>query len=371
MSTPNAPYTFYALPTSMFSASTRAYLRFKNIPYVETVPSMYTYMVTIKKRCGSAQAPVIIDRDGVWMADTSDIIDELERRYPKMPVVPGTPVQKFAAYLFELWGNEFWYTTALHTRWSHPENYPIWEKDMCRMLPGLPQWLRGLILRKSAQPMLNAHHVPMGVLPENFEAIDRWTDAQLDLLETHFAKHRYLFGSRPSLGDMGIVITLFGHLYLDPWSRKHLVDPRPNVKAWIERMQEPQPLQGDFLPGDEIPDTLLPLLRGICRDMLPYIQATLREVKAIVPQTDGSDRLPRTLGMVEQPMGERSIRRVALPYTLWMVQRMLDASRGMPANDAETVRNWLEFIGGEGYLSLDIPRLRRVGLHAAIDGTAR
>ena len=68
---------------------------------------------------------------------------------------------------------------------------------------------------------------------------------------------------------------------------------------------------------------------------------------------------------------ERSIRRVALRYTLWMVQRMLDASRGMPANDAETVRNWLEFIGGEGFLSLDIPRLRRVGLHAAIDRTAK
>jgi glutathione S-transferase len=361
------PYTFYGLPTSMFSAKTRAYLRFKNIPYVEKVPTMYTYMVTIKRRCGSPMAPVIIDPDGVWIADSSDIADALEKRYPKMPVVPSTPVQKFAAYLFELWGDEFWYSTALHTRWSHPENYPIWEEDMGLMLPGLPKWLRGLLLRKTAQPMLNAHHKPMGVVPENFETIDRWTEAQLDLLEAHFAKHPCLFGSRPSLGDMGIVITLFGHLYLDPWSRKHLIDPRPNVKAWIERMQEPKPLQGDFLPGDEIPETLLPLLRGMCHDMLPYVRGDLQEVRAILPQTAGSDRLPRTLGKIEQPMGERSIQRVALPYTLWMVQRMLDVYRAMPAKDQDTVHTWLRSIGGEGFLSLDIPRLRRVGLHAAID----
>jgi glutathione S-transferase len=351
----------------MFSASTRAYLKFKNIPHVEKAPSMYTYMVTIKNRCGSAQAPVIIDQDGSWIADSSDIIDTLEKRYPQMPVIPTTPLQKFAAYLFELWGNEFWYPTALHTRWSHPENYPIWEEDMCRMLPGLPQWLRGLILRKSAQPMLNAHHKPMGVVPENFEIIDRWTDTQLDQLEAHVTQYPYLFGTRPSLGDMGIVITLFGHMYLDPWSRKNLIDLRPNVKAWIERVQDPEPLQGDFLPGDAIPETLLPLLRGMCHDMLPAVQAILKEVQAILPQTDGSDRLPRTLGFIDQPMGDQSIKRVSIPYTLWMVQRMLDVYRAMSTKDAETVRQWLESIGGEGLLSLDIPRLRRVGLHAAID----
>lgn len=366
------PYLFYGLPTSMFSASTRAYLRFKNIPYVEKVPSMFTYMVTIKKHCGSAQAPVLVDPDGVWVSDSSDIIDILEQRFPQMPVVPGTPQQKFAAYLFELWGNEFWYSTALHTRWSHPENYLVWEADMCRMLPGLPQWLRGLILRKSAQPMLNAHHKPMGLIPENIAIIDRWTEQQLDLLEAHFAEHLYLFGTRPSMGDMGVVITLYGHMYLDPWSRRNLIDPRPNLKAWIERMQEqPTPLQGEFLPADEIPATLLPLLRGMCHDMLPALRATLQETLAILPQAAGSKHLPRTLGMIEQPMGGSSIRRVALPYTLWMAQRMLDVYRGMSAVDQQSVREWLATLGGEGLLSLEIPRLRRVGLFAAIDSAGQ
>ncbi len=359
-------YLFYGLPTSMFSASTRAYLRFKNIPYVEKPCSMYTYMVTIKRRCGSPQAPIVVDHEtGNWIADSSDIIDTFEKRYPAVPVVPTTPTQKFAAYLFELWGKEFWYSTALHTRWSHPENYPTWEEDMCTMLPGMPQWLRGLILRKSAQPMLNAHHKPMGLTPENIPTIDAWTEQQLDLLETHFAQHAYLLGTRPSLGDMGVVITLFGHLYLDPWSRKNLIDPRPHVKAWIERMQNPTPLQGEFLPNDEIPETLQPLLRGMCQDMLPAVHATLQEVRAFLPQANRSDRLPRTLGFIKQPMGERSIQRVSMPYTLWQVQRMLDMVRALPIQEQTAVRDWLTTIGGQGFPNLDIPRLRRIGLHAA------
>lgn len=74
------------------------------------------------------------------------------------------------------------------------------------------------------------------------------------------------------------------------------------------------------------------------------------------------------LGMVEQPMGEHSIRRNAIPYTLWMVQRTIDVYRAMSAEDAKTVDEWLPSIGGQGFLELDLPRLRRVGLHAAIDG---
>lgn len=350
----------------MFSASTRAYLRFKNIPYIEVAPSILTYMVTIKRRCGNAQVPVLVDPDGMWLSDSSEIIDVLEARFPEMPVLPATPQQRFAAYLFELWGNEFWYPAALHTRWSHPENYPVWEADMGRMFPGLPRWLRGAILRRSAQPMLNAHLKPQGVDPENFATIDHWTETRLDLLDAHFAEHDYLFGTRPSLGDMGIVATLFGHCYLDPWSRRHLIDPRPHLKAWIERVQDPQPLSGEFLADDRIPDTLVPLLQVICRDTLPYLAATLGELESFLSEGTVGDRLPRMLGMVTQPMGKSSLQRAALPYTLWMAQRMLDSHRAMSPNEAHSVRAWLRDVGGEDLLDLEIPRLARVGLHAAL-----
>lgn len=360
------PYTFYALITSMYAGKLRGYLRYKAVPHVEKVQSLYNYMVTTKRRTGSAVMPVVVDPDGAWLADTSDIIDELERRFPASPIVPATPLQAFAAYLFELWGDEFWTTVALHTRWSHPENYPVWVRNTGLMMPGLPWWLRRLIVDKVARPVFGEHLPRMGVVPENAAVLDAWTARQLDLMEAHFARHRFLFGTRPSLGDFGLLVTPFGHMSVDPWSIRHLTGPRPQLSAWVRRTHEPAPLSGAFLPDDQIPATLLPMLRTMLREMTPYLQATLDALRALPPQAAGSDRLPRLLGMVRQPLGEGSIERAAMPYTLWMAQRVLDVYRAMPPSDASRVAAWVDGLGGGAFLRLDIPRLRRVGLHAAL-----
>jgi hypothetical protein len=51
-----------------------------------------------------------------------------------------------------------------------------------------------------------------------------------------------------------------------------------------------------------------------------------------------------------------------LPFTLWLMQRVLDLLAAMPPADAERVRAWLRESGGERLLALDIPRLEVSGL---------
>ena len=80
--------------------------------------------------------------------------------------------------------------------------------------------------------------------------------------------------------------------------------------------------------------------------------------------------LPRGLGEVAFPMGAGTFRRAALPYTLWMVQRSLDVYRRMTPAEQQQVRGWVRTVGGERWLELDIPRLRRVGLCVAPEVTA-
>jgi hypothetical protein len=69
-------------------------------------------------------------------------------------------------------------------------------------------------------------------------------------------------------------------------------------------------------------------------------------------------------------MGQGRFRRVALPYTLWMAQRMLDVYRAMPAVDQEAVKDWLRTLEGERLLQLDIPRLKRRALRVEPDKDA-
>jgi hypothetical protein len=49
-----------------------------------------------------------------------------------------------------------------------------------------------------------------------------------------------------------------------------------------------------------------------------------------------------------------------------MAQRVLDVLASLPPNDTDDVRRWVKSVGGDGLLRLRIPRLNRVGVHAAL-----
>jgi glutathione S-transferase len=196
----------------------------------------------------------LVSPEGTWMQDTSEIIDALERRFPEAPVLPTSPVQRFAARLFELWGDEFWLPTAMHMRWSHPaENYPLFAKEASKsFFPGWPQWLSGFIVKHGLARMLHGFLPVLGVTPKTAPLLDTWTDLQLDALDCHFAVHPYLFGSCMSLGDLGLIGPLYAHLGRDPWPKRHLIEPRKNLHAWVQRMMKPQAKTGAFLPDDQM-----------------------------------------------------------------------------------------------------------------------
>lgn len=364
------PYIHYAWHLSYFSGKSRAYLRYKDIPFVEKAIDFFTFMYKAKKHTDAAVMPVIVDPSGQWLQDTSVIIDTLEQRFPKSPVIPATPVQKFASYLMELWGDEWWLVIAMFTRWRHPENYPLFLNDAGKgLMPWMPRFIQDKFGAKAANQM-RGHLPSIGVGPQTDAQLDAWTRAALDLLDAHFAQHPYLFGTRPSLGDFGLIGPMYAHLARDPWSKRELIEPRKHLAAWVQRMQHPEPLSGEFLPDDEIPATLKPVFAMIAREMLPMLEGILREVEIAIPKREAGKPLPRGLGEIEFPLGNGNYRRLALPYILWMVQRMLGIYREMPVADQQKVRRWLLEFGGERLLDMKIPRLKRVGLRVAAETAA-
>ena len=67
--------------------------------------------------------------DGSFVQDSSDIIEAVERRFPRLPpVIPcaaaggradGRPRQRLACKLLELFGDEWLLTAAFHWRWAY------------------------------------------------------------------------------------------------------------------------------------------------------------------------------------------------------------------------------------------------------------
>ena len=360
-----ARYTQIGVELSLYSGKTRAYLLHKHIPFVERGSNPWELFHTLPRRTSASAVPVVITPEGEWLGDTSAIIDELERRFPAYPVLPRTPVLRFASYLFELWGDEFWLPLAMHGRWSHDENLPLFLHDVGEGLtPGFPRWLQRAMGRNHARLMRN--HLPrLGITPAQIPLLDRFAQVQLDGLDRHFEQHRFLFGDRPSLGDYGMIAPLYAHLGRDPWPKRELIAPRPHLAAWIRRMFEPAAAPGEFQAEDRVPDTLTPALRSIFDEMVPFLAACGSELRRTPVVREGSDKATRFLGEISYPLAGGTYRQLGFSYPVWMAQRMLDAFRQMAAPDRKSVDDWLESVGGTAVLELDLPRVRRVGLAAA------
>ena len=360
-------FTHWAAEISLYSGKTRCYLRHKRMPFKEKSPNLYTFFVTLPRRVNAAVMPVVTTPEGEWLGDTSAIIDRLEARFPEPAVVPATPVQRFAAYLFEMWGDEFWLPVAMHARWSHPENLPLFQREVgAQMLPGFPRFLQDRAGNHFAD-MMRAHLPRLGVGPHYKALIDRWMSLHLDALDRHLATTPFILGTRPSLADYGMIGPLYAHLGRDPWPAKNLIAPRRNLQAWVTRMNQPLAGAGGFFADDHLPATLDPALRSIFDELVPYLDGILAEVNKAAAKHPAGQALPRFLGEVAYPYAGDTYRRQAMSYVLWMAQRALDVLAKMPSDEQACVRNWVRAQGGERFLALDIPRLRRVGLSIAVE----
>lgn len=361
-------FTLYGWHLSYFTGKVRCYLRYKGIAFKDCAVDLLTLLYRVKKHTGVVVMPVLVTPEGEWWQDSSEIIDRLEARFPARTVIPVTPLQRFTCYLLEAWADEWWIPIAMHTRWSHAENYLLWDRDAgSALLPYFPRWLKSRAAAYTASAM--RRHLPsVGVVPAQFALLDAWAEQMLDQLEVHFSAHEFLLGASPSLADFALAGPFYGHLARDPWPLRELIAPRPYVRAWIERMSNPLALPPPgFLPEDAIAATLLPVLRRVFAEFIPMLEAILVEVNAALPALPSGRALARGLGEIEFPMGHGRFRRAALPYSLWMAQRTLDVYRQMTATEQAGVRSWLQTVGGERLLALQIPRLRRVGLRVAPD----
>jgi len=363
-----APHVLYGWQVSYFTGKVRCYLDYKQIAYVEQPIHLWQLLVTLKRRTGASVMPVVRTAQGQWLQDSSDIIDHFETHQPTPTIVPPTPVQALAAYLLEAWGDEWWIPVAMHTRWSFPENYALFEREVGQhLLPGFSKPLQRRAAAHIASILRGMLHV-VGIRPEQHDWLLRWTVHMLDMLDAHFRVHPYLLGGRPSLGDFGLVGPMYGHLGRDPWPARELVAPRPHLRAWIDRMAHPpRPAcsDADWLPDDAIAPTLLPILQSIGAEFVPMVAAICETVQPLQQHFRPGQPLPRRLRDIRIPSRHGSFERAALPYTLWMAQRVRDQIDAATPPAQTLMRAALLDWGAEGLLQWPLPRLQRHALRVA------
>mgnify|MGYP006176376621 FL=1 len=360
-------YTLYGWHLSYFTGKALCYLRYKQVDHVLKAVNLFTLTRTIKRKTGAAVMPVLKTPSGEWIQDTSEIIDYIESLHHKNPVTPNTPVQEFASMLLEAWGDEWWVPIAMHTRWNYPENFALFEHDAGKaLLPWAPRFLQNKAAQRPAK-MLRGMLPFVGIVPEQYNTMNEWTVQMLDALNRHFEHFPFLLGARPSLGDFGLVGTMYGHLGRDPWPKRELIEPRIHLNAWLERMKNPAGYATQNLLGnDQIPETLNPVFKSIFEEFIPMVEQVGELATQYAQQNGLNQRLPRRIGEVTTTMGGKPFKRGALPYMIWMMQRALDCYAHMADSDKHDVRTWLKQHNAEHILRLNLPRVERRALTVAV-----
>jgi glutathione S-transferase len=349
-------YTLYGAPMSLYTGKARAYLIFKKLPYTEVFASLKVYKTIIVPKTGVRFVPVLETPENEYLQDTAQIIDTLEQRHPERSVTPSTSKQKLVSYLFETWADEWLVIPAMHYRWNKA-NFPFIYEEFGKVIaPVMPRFIRAFIGKKVGAKFKG--FVPMlGITDNSIPVIEDWYENHvLPLLDEHFAKHDYLLGSKPCLGDFGLMGPLYAHLYRDPVPGVLMKKIAPNVAKWVERMNQPQDVEGKFLENDFIPDTLLELLTRIFKEQWPVMINTVKSLDKWIDQNPKNIEIPRTIGEHNFIIGDVTEKRSIGTFHQWKVQRILDCYQQFDGQQKRLVDTFLKSVGGLDSLQLEITK---------------
>ena len=347
-------YKLYGAAISLYTGKARAYLRYKNVPFTEEAGSPEIF-----ERIGFRMIPVLHAPDDELIQDTTDIIDYIQHKHGGPSVYPEGPVQKLVALLFEVYGDEWLLIPAMHYRWAHNLDYTLIEFGKFAVPDESPEAQRAAGEKMSAN--IRRSLPSLGITDETIPAIEAWYEEFLGHLNDHFEHHWYLLGSRPSIGDYGLMGPLYAHNYRDPASGALMRRIATNAARWIDLMNTPSPNSGHFLPNDEIPRTLEPMLRRMFAECMPAMVDTVHATADWIDAHPDANEIPRTVGEHQFHIGDATGTRLLRSFSQWMFQRPLRHYQSLAGEDRARADELLHSVGGYEAMQTEIrhPLTRR------------
>ena len=275
----SASLTLYGSNISYFTGKLENYLRVRGIPYTFESMEFPAMKHRLLENVGVMQMPAIKLADGRWLTDTTKIIDWYEGQLGGHPLLPDDPVQAFVCHLLEDWADEWWWRPAMHYRWHYPEGarFASWHLASELMTSvRLPVWLKSKYFTVRQR---RGYTLGDGLTNENIPAVEAGVHRLFQQLQHIFSQRPFLFGSRPSLADIGLSGPFFRHFALDPVPLERLRQQAPAVLEWVARLWNtgPEGMTGAW--PSRLPEDIKPLLDDIGRAYLPYLCANAEAVR--------------------------------------------------------------------------------------------
>jgi glutathione S-transferase len=278
------PYTLYVFDLSYFSGKMQAYLAYKEIPHRTVDVSWRELATRIAPHTGLVEVPVVERADGVFLRDSTAMIEWFERRYAKAPVLPEDPAAAFACRLLEDYADEGLWRPALYYRWAFDKDALLNARRFTEDFLSYPLTPQFVTRRMALRRQRRAYMKEDGITAENRADVERHYHDELRDLEAIFRERPFLFGQRPSLADFGYFASMFRHFGIDPTPARIMRTEAPAVYEWVARMWNARASRIGSAPWaaapDGVPPDLEPLLARAARRYLPVLHANARAVAA-------------------------------------------------------------------------------------------
>lgn len=337
--------TLYGSPLSLFTGKARSYLIKAGISYRETLPNTPHFKTQVLPKMGGRQSiPAIEISDGLVIRDGAAIIDHFEAK-SNHTFSPSTPKQKILSLLFDVIGCEGLLRPAMHYRWNFPEqNLSFIQFHFETFVPN------GLDKKEMAMKRMNQMRGAgraFGVYEETYEKIESHYTRLIVKLDEHLSECPYLLGGRPSIGDFGMIAPLYGHLGRDPAPLSLMQSHAIRLCRWVERMNRVEPDVGEFenqseefLPNDEIPSTLIEVLKHLALDFVPETKAACVFINKWLDEQENLEPgaiVERGVGTTEFETEGVEITALAQPYRFYLLARMQSAYDALSKPDKSEI----------------------------------
>jgi len=326
-------YLLYSGPHSLYAGRARAYLIKRCISFEERSIT-HSSFTEIKPIAKLPTIPILVTPTGEVIRDGAAIIDYFESTLGRL-FRPINPLQNIISSLFDVIGSEGLRRPAMHYRWNFPEDNDdfLYYHFFSLFRPDYPDREQKTI---SVMEMLRTTTKMRGVTANTKDLIEALYIELLDALNSHFQHTPYLLGGSPCIGDFGLLAPLYGHLARDPHPAALMKKRAPGVYRWVERMnranqdaQEYFHCDTDFFQKNEIPETLIAVLRVLSQDFIPETVASAKCLNVWLSEQNPITGSPAVfqlgtspLGNVEFQVRNRLIKAAIVPYRHFQLQRI-------------------------------------------------
>ena len=360
------PHILYAMPHSLYSGRARSYLIKNGIPFEERSTGHESFKAEVLPKGKLPTIPTLVTAEGDVIRDGAAIIEHFEAANGR-PCQPSGARQQVISALFDVIGTDGLLRPAMHYRWNFPDDNLAFVRyhflHSQRDVPEREEKTEAMMNRMRYAAMI------FGVTEQSQPVVEALYLEFLDALNSHFEHYPYLLGWRPCIGDFGLIAPMYAHLGRDPYPARLMQQRAPAVYRWVERMnREDQDAPeyfnagNDFLANDEVPETLIPLLKVLAEDFVPETLAAADLINNWLDEHHPESgavavgRLAEALGTADFTVRGETITALAQPHRFYLLQRVQDIFAALAQEEQVGVAEIMSDVGMSAVLSTALTR---------------